>query len=274
MEGDLRLRLEILVRRLKVISYVLFNAVQFAASLIAIFATSLMVAVVAWFGGEQQRPWVLPLFSFALGVLFTMSLVVISYLRASPPRWLARGYRWVKAEYLYRIHEEDPKHHTQLITIEIEAIRPGVDHFENRYRWTAQGTEHDPELLNENQRLMGPPIQHAGWKYYYIHFGHELAVGERIEIKIRQELNERKNLETVLGKVVAEPLEELILRVALPKNRPRKQVWNNELSGPPPIGILVGQRGKNNYDPESGEVIPWVIRSPTFGHLYEIRWEQ
>ena len=130
------------------------------------------------------------------------------YLKASPVKSLLRGYRWVTAEYLYTIHEDNPKHHSQVISITLETLRPGVDHFENRYLWSGEGKEDSPNLLSAGHTLMGPPVQHGIWKYYYVHFGHELAMAERIEIKILQELYDTKGrFEPFLAKTIIEPLD-------------------------------------------------------------------
>jgi hypothetical protein len=120
-EGGMKLRFQNFLRKLKVISSLAFNILQFFAALIAIITTTTGAAFVAWLFHLQG--WVIPLISFLLGVFVTFILVMIFFLRSSPPRWVLGGYRYIKTDCLYIIHKDDPKHHTYIAEVEIEAIK-------------------------------------------------------------------------------------------------------------------------------------------------------
>lgn len=265
----MRLQLQLWVKRLRGLCYIIFNVTQFVSALIAIFATSLGAAALAWLA--NQRAWIVPSLAFAAGIAVTLAVVVATYLRASPARWLLRGYRWIRAEYYYRVDENDPKHHSQTITIELESMRPGVDHFENRYLWSGKGREFEPRVQSRGHVLMGAPIQRGLWKYYFIHLGHELQVGERVTVEIFQDLyDDEGKFEPFLAKTIIEPVDHLVLRVALPRALRPAQIICSETSSAIPTDSLV-QKMPGQYDDKSGE-ISWSIPSPIFGHRYEIRW--
>lgn len=247
----------------------IFNATQFASALITLFATSIGAAIITWF--LQYRSLTIPLITFALGIAITLATVIVVYLKASPVKWLLRGYRWVTAEYLYTIHEDDPKHHSQRITIMLEALRQGVDHFENRYLWSGDGDEDSIKLLSSGHSVMGLPVQRGIWKYYYVHFGHELAMSERTEIKVLQELYDTKGkFEPFLAKTIIEPVDHLTLRVALPRNQTPSKIQFTEGSGSVPSDSLI-RKETGKFDADNRE-IRWEIQSPVLGHRYEIRW--
>jgi len=213
----------------------------------------------------------IPLFAFAVGIVFTLAIVVAVYLRASPTKWLLRGYRWVRAEYSYHIHDDDPKHHSQIVTIQLEALRPGVDHFENRYLWSGKGQEAEPEILSPGHNLMTPVVQLGMWKHYYVYLGRELAVGERVDITILQEFYDSEGkFEPFLAKAVVEPLDHLVLCATVPRDRPPLEIFHQELSAPRPADSLI-RRVPGKFDTAKYEM-RWDIDSPIFGHVYEIRW--
>src|SRR6266702_711133 len=129
--------LQQLREKLKVCGQMLYTAVQLASALITIFAATIGATVLALI--LRYEILLIPLAAFALGTLVALITFLITYSRTSRSRWLLQGYRWISAEYLYTIHSEDTSHHTQTIRILLQAIRSGIDHFENRYFWTARG---------------------------------------------------------------------------------------------------------------------------------------
>ena len=120
---------------------------------------------------------------------------------------------------------------------------------------------------------MGSVIHRGGWRYYFVHFGHELTKGEKVEVKIQQELYDRYgNFEPFLAKTMSEPVDKLILRVVLPKSFFPLQVTCSEEEGAVPFNNLVKKYpGKINSENGSYE-IRWEIEHPVIGHRYEIRW--
>jgi hypothetical protein len=143
------LRSRLFIDRLKAVIYIIFNVTQFASAIIGILVTSIGLAIISWL--LKLQAYVIPISTFSAGVLLTLIVTLLIYTRSSRSRWLLQGYRWVSAEYFYSIHEDDPKHHTQIVTILLEAIRPGVDHFENRYLWSSPGKEDLPIILTPGQ---------------------------------------------------------------------------------------------------------------------------
>lgn len=265
----MRIQLRIWVKRLKAALIFVFNATQLVSAIIAIFATSVGAGIIAWI--INHRAWVAPFFAFALGILVAVVAIIAVYISSSPTKWLIRGYRWIRAEYLYRIHDDDPRHHSQTITILLEAMRPGVDLFENRYLWSGKGKEEPPKIISPGATLLGPLVQRGLWKYYYVHLGRELSTGERTEVKILQELyDDEDKYEPFLAKTVIEPLDHLILRVVFPKDRPPREAVCNVGSAAVPANAVI-QRTPCQYDSESRE-LRWEIPEPVFGHRYEIRW--
>jgi hypothetical protein len=247
------------------------SATQFVVNIftiISFFAAGIGGAGITAFW-PKYRAYAFLLFAFALGIFVAVvAAIVIS--KSPPTKWLIRGYRWVRAEYLYCIH--DPRHHSQTITILLEAVRPGVALFENRYQWSGRGREELPKIISPpGATLLGPPVQHGLWKYYYVHLGRELSVGERMEVKISQELyDDEGRFEPFLAKTIAEPLDRLVLRVVFPQNSPPREAVCNVSSAAAPAGVVI-QSTPCQYDSVSRE-LRWEIPKPVFGRRYEIRW--
>ena len=267
--GDVKLRFQNLLRKLRTISSLAFNILQFLAALIAIITTTAGAAFVAWLFHLQG--WLVPLTTFLFGVFVTFLLVTIFLLRSSPPRWVLKGYKIIKTDCLYIINQDDPKHHTYIVEVEIEAIKSGVNIYESLYRWTGQGAENDPKVLSPNHSLMGKMYKQNGWKYFYIHLGQELKIGTRTTIKIRQEFYDAdNNFEPFLSKVISLPMDHVILHVVLPKALFPTQILFREWDSAGPMASIVREiPGKIHA--HSGE-IRWEIFSPVFRHRYSIDW--
>jgi hypothetical protein len=258
------------VERFKSTLIFVSSATQFVVNIFTIisFFGSIVVGITTFW--TEYRAYAFPLFAFALGIFVAVvAAIVIS--KSPPMRWLIRGYRCVRAEYLYRIH--DLRHHSILDTILLEAVRPGVVLFEDRYQWSGMGREEFPQIISPpGATLLGPPIQHGLWKYYYVHLGRELSVGERIEVKILQELyDDEGRFEPFLAKTIAEPLDYLVLRVVFPQDHPPREAVCNVRSAAGPAGVVI-QSTPCQYDSVSRE-LRWEIPKPVFGRRYEIRWE-
>ena len=198
--------------------------------------------------------------------------MIFFLLRASPPRWVLEGYKQVRTDILYVIHEDDPKHHTLTVEVEIEAIRSGVSIYEDTYQWTGQGEENEPKVASPGHTLMGKIIKRDGWKYIYIHLGHELNKGTRTIIKTIQELYDSANsFEPFLGRVVLTPIDFMVLHVILPKALHPTHIFFREWDAPVPAGRVIREiPGKINV--HSGE-IRWEVQSPVFRHRYSIDWK-
>lgn len=257
--------------RLKSLSLIVVEVIQLTSSIITILVATVGVAFFSWILRFQSLLW--PLIYFASGLLVSLIIYFLTYSRSARSRWLLQGYRWLQVEYQYHIHNDDPSHHTQTITILLQAIRSGIDHFENRYFWTAQGQEDTPTILSPGHSLMGPVIQHGGWKHYYVHFGHELTKGEKVEVKIRQELYDHDGkFEPFLAKTMSEPVNRLSLKVVLSSTIHPLHIDCTEEKGAVPFNNLVKKLScKINFDGEN-QIISLDVPHPTLGHRYEIRW--
>lgn len=260
----MRLRFYNLRRKLKVISSWAFNLTQFFASLIAIITASLALLL-------RFQSWLIPITAFLFGIFVANVLVIISSLRAAPPRWILKGYKYVKIDCLYVVHGDDPTHHSYVNEVEIEAIQSGVNIFESSYRWTGRGKEEEPKIKSPGHILLGQTIKQSGWKYFYIHLGQDMSIGARTTIKIVQELHDIDNdFEPFLGKVISVPMDYVILHVILPKTLFPTTIFFKEWDSAAPTARIIREvPGKINH--HSGE-IRWEIPSPVFRHRYSIDW--
>ncbi len=263
------LRFQRLHRKLRVIGSLAFNIIQFFAALIAIVTTTTGAALIAWF--FHSNGFVIPLITFMLGLFVAFLLVIILLLKSSPARWVLGGYKYVRTDCLYVIHEDDLKHHTFTVEIEIEAIKSGVSILEDTYRWTGQGQEGEPKVVSPGHTLMGKIIKQNGWRYFYIHLGQELKTGGRTVVKTVQELYDSTNeFEPFLSKVVSLPIDHMILHVILPKNLSPINIFFREWSTEGPASRVIREfTGKMNTHSRE---IRWEIQSPVFGHRYSIDW--
>jgi hypothetical protein len=206
-----------------------------------------------------------------LGVTVTLVLIIFFVSKASPPRWLLRGYRHVKWESLYEIDKDDPKRHTFRIKVLIEAIQSGVHVFEDTYQWTGRGKEGIPEIISPGHSLMGSVIQRSGWKYYYINLGRDLNIGDRTEVELFHDLYDSENeFQPFLGKIVSQPLDYLLLRVIVPTKNLPSNIHFTEYNTVGPASIVINNTS-GTINNQSGEM-RWEIQSPIFGHRYEISW--
>jgi hypothetical protein len=266
----MRFRFQTFLRKLKVIGSLAFNIIQFFAALIAIITTAAGATFVAWLFHSQGL--IIPLGTFLLGVFVTFLLVIFFLVKAPPPRLILGGYKQVRIDTLYVILGDDPKHHTLTVETEIEAIQSGVSIYEDTYHWTGQGEEHEPKVVSPGHTLMGKPINQHGWKYIYIHLGHELNIGARTTIKTIQDFYDTvNNFEPFLGRVVSTPIDYMVLHVILPQALSTEHIVFREWSTVGPAGRIIREiSGQINI--HTGE-IRWEIPSPVFGHRYSIDWK-
>jgi len=245
------------------LAVLLFNTSQLVAALITIFTTSVGAALITFF---LHKRFALPIATFAVGLLFGSALLFLVYLRSASARGVLVGYRWISADYTYTISPTDPHDHQQDVSIEIEAIRPRVTSFENRFFWTGRG-EAEIFVTNPGQSL-GGRYQYAGWTYYSVNLGRELAIGERTRVSITQLLYDKEGVfECFLAKTLDEPIAELSLHVNLPKAP--LSAARTEYVGSPPSSQVV----RRNQIDSPGTMLEWHIPSPIMKHRYEIRWE-
>lgn len=268
-------------KSVKSISSTVLSIVSLTSSILTIasvFTISFIATIIAWVVHQQ---WIImPLAFFSSGIfvsLVLLGLFQLKYSFSQPTRWLLRGYRWVKAEYLYCIEDDILKHHSQIIKIRLKAARPGVNLFENKYSWTGLGEEKKPLVVSKGHELMGF-YGHRRWKYYYIYLGYELARGEEVEVIIKQELNDQAGtFEPFLAKTITESVESLKLRVLLPENCSLTKADNCELKGTEHSSKILKKvtsiRNTIGYEGKVYKELSYEILKPRLNRRYEIRWE-
>ena len=193
---------------------------------------------------------------------------VVAHARASQLARPFKGYSLLRTEYTYRILADDPAQHSQSSRVTILALYPGLSVFEGKYQWSGRGGEAAPAIVSPGHRLIGPPISESNWKYYYVHLGRQLAVGQQVTIEVDQQLRDTENrFEPFLAKVVTEPIGSLMPRVILPPGQRPRAVWRIVERG-----SSVHSRTKGECNADTGE-ISWEIPHPAVGSMYEIRWE-
>ncbi|MBV9227973.1 MAG: hypothetical protein JOZ18_01575 [Chloroflexi bacterium] len=263
-------QLQRLQERLKYVGTFAFNIIQLIAALLGIVTTAIGTAFVAWL--LKQQSLIIPSLAFVLGASLTLLLVILLLLKTKTPSWLLRGYKYVKLEAIYEMHEDDPRHHTLTTIVEIEAIQTGISVFEDTYHWTGQGKEGKLKVHSSDHQLIGEIKQHGGWKYYYIHLGHELNIGERSEIKTTLDLYDTENkFEPFFERVVSQLIDHLTLCVILPKTKPSRSIVFSEWDTVGPASRLIKQF-PGHINLYTGE-IRWEIQSPVLGHRYQIKWD-
>lgn len=262
--------IRVMLNNLKATVKYIFSAATFLAALFTLLFTTAFGGTLYSYLSSNTRLFI-PIFAFFLGMIITMILVVIIYYKVSPTKWIIKGYRWITAEYRYEIFEEN-SHHNYIVTIELEATRSGIDHFENRYFWSGKGSEGEIRVLSPGQRLLGAPIRINIYKYFYIHFGRELIKGERITTKTSQDLIDLEHeFKTFVGKLVAEPIDRLSLIVKLPNNLSPKNICYCIEDGITPLSKCL-EKIPGVIDGNTRE-ISWSIVNPVLSRLYVIRWD-
>lgn len=261
---------------------------RFLAALVTIFSSSVGAAALSWL--LNARVFGLPLSPLFAGIAVGIPLAYLAMSRTllNTPRfrWLVRGYRWIQAEFVYQI-DSDGVHYTQWVNIVLEAMEPGVDHFENHYRWTGKGRPHEITVLSPGHRLIGPPFDSGDYKEYYIHFGKELAVGEPVEVRVKQDFyDDEHQAKPFLYKEINEPIHHLTLRVIFPVDHLPQNAYT--VVSPPQAqggGAALGAfRARPTTSPEECIMAPvrvdrhtgdcrFDVVDPRFGYRYEIRWE-
>jgi hypothetical protein len=187
--------------------------------------------------------------------------------RSAAPR-----YRVISKDYHYVISDDDFRSHSYRRVTEIEAIRPGVRQVEHWYQWSGRGEEGLPVVTSPGHRLLARPMKSSSWKYYRIHLGRELRIGERERIDVEQELFDTEyEFECYLNATISDPgIEHVTLLVTLPKQRPPSMVEYLVLASHNP-GAAIIQSFAGSYNADDSSII-WTISTVELGRRYEVRW--
>jgi hypothetical protein len=116
-------------------------------------------------------------------------------------------------------------------------------------------------------------MKSSNWKYYYVHLGRELALGEQERIDVEQELYDRGlEFESYLNATISDPgIEAITLRVTLPRQRPPSRVDFLVLDSHGP-GASILESFPGSYDFETSSIVWTVSTTGELGKRYEIRW--
>lgn len=280
--------------RLKFAANIIYITVGLVASIITIttlLTASSIGALIVWL--TNQEKFKTPLLYFALGVgasLFAVILIVsLIYLfnrfivKSYPIRWLLYGYRWISADFVYCIEDDALTQHSQIITTRIKTTRPGVNIFENKYKSSIYTQQDRLEVLSPGHELMGSITRrqfyfpYRRWKYYYIYLGHELPLGEEVEVKIRQDLSDPDHtFEPFLAKTITEPMKSLKMSVLLPQNCALTSAINYELNHEGPNSKVINKDdSRREIEIRNGRPfrkLTYEVQNPHFNHRYEIQW--
>lgn len=206
--------------------------------------------------------------AFSLGLLLASAFSYLRYVHEPFVQAARRGYRLVRAEYIYTIL--DDVHHQQTIRIKIRALRDGVRDVECRYSWTGGGREADPQVLSTGHRLMGRPTRHHMWKVYRVEFARELLAGEEADVEILQDLwDTERQFAPWLTKAVLESIDYLVLRVVLPVQKLPASATYTEYADTTGDVKLVSEELPINSD--TGEIAKHISK-PNLRHSYGIYW--
>jgi hypothetical protein len=216
---------------------------------------------------------------FGGGVVFGVglgaALIYAASARAANSVEAQRGYRWVEATYTYEIDATDPHVHTQTVDVEIKAIRDGVRAFTNQYRWSGNGVDTGPVVTSHGHSLSGPSRRALGWRSYVVTLDPALKKGQHATIQVRQQLNDDvEAFDPYLAKTVHETMEQLTLRVRLPRRLKPLLAWQVVRDGVGPEGPEV-DRGQPDVTADGrghGWLIEWLVCKPVVGLTYELYW--
>lgn len=243
-----------------------FNEFFQLAAAILQFVTA--ASVLTALGALIYRNWTVFLTAslLAFGIVIVSVLAYRAFIESTS---LRTDVYWKSAKYIYTISDNELDYE-QIVEIEVQALRDGIESFTNKFWWTGTGEQH-LNLLSPGHFLEMAPIPREAWRYYKVNFGRALQAGESETVAVQQKMKDTgKTHEPILSKVVTEPLGQLILEVHPPKTRLIKKVVQYEHASAfvlHPVSSKVIPFDRANWR------IRWDIPNPKFGHTYTIRWE-
>jgi hypothetical protein len=239
--------------------------IQLAAAVLQILAA---VGAIASIVGFITSNWAL-LAAGGTATIASLATTYIAYKAIISSTTLRNDIYWRSATFTYTI-SKNAVDYDQVVEIEIQALRDGINTFVNKYWWTGTG-EQDIRVLSKGHFLEGPPIPREAWRYYRVNLGRALPAGSTERVVIKQVLKDQgKTHEPILSKTVTEPIGKLALKVNLPRNRHPAKITRNEYSSAFIINPVSSEIA--DFDTATWQ-IRWEISNPKLGHTYTIRWE-
>lgn len=206
------------------------------------------------------------------------TLPEIEVIAAKPPEEKAadktwsRGYRYLKAEYIYTFSPDDIRKQEFQSTVRLQAVRDGVEVIKDRYSWTGSGEQSTPTTRYHRYVVFQPPVDVAGGKYYYTHLGDEMVRDQKKTVSHYIDLfDEKGNFKSFFSRRVVEETLSLTLKVIIPPKYADTlgeiKFQTRDLVEDRTIASKDGE-----YDKSTG-VIMWVEDDPRPGRQYVIEWD-
>lgn len=177
-----------------------------------------------------------------------------------------------EAEILLKeiVYEYTPDGQTlwQRKRLKMTALRNGMSHYTDRYRWTGSGTC-VVRSLTSGFTVINTRKEEI-WDYFDVKFPHALRKGEEVDFTVEWELHDTEKIAIpFLSTMIERETKHLLLRVILPRELAPKRAYSYEFA--------------NYVDtlPEVTEEIHWSaatcalsyeVTRPKRNHKYLIRW--
>jgi hypothetical protein len=173
----------------------------------------------------------------------------------------------LSAELTYEVLDGSAVSHSFRKQVKVRATQP-VRFFENTFHWTGRGRIEPPVLANPQHSVHGPMILEGDQQVWMIYLGRQLAEGELETIELTQTLVDQQGVaQPYLRFSVVNPLDKLVLRVALPtsiQNHVRSEVWDlsrGRFRAPPELML-----------PRDNGMFVVEVDDPIVGVRYGVSW--
>ena len=154
--------------------------------------------------------------------------------------------------------------------LRVQALRSGLTHFPQKYRWTGSGKctirvlTPGFRIVNEHEEGIAP------WNLFDIEFPHALNKGEEINFEIEWELVDEKNAAVkFLSSTIDVETKYLLLEVILPENLAPKRAFSYEFTNY--VDIVPIETNEIRWNKEKKR-LRYEITHPKKYHRYLIRW--
>jgi hypothetical protein len=154
--------------------------------------------------------------------------------------------------------------------LQAQALRSGLTHFTQKYRWTGSGKctirvlTPGFKIVNEREEGIAP------WDFFDIEFPHTLKKNEQVNFEIEWELVDEKNsFVPFLSYTTDVETKYLLLEVIFPENLAPKRAYSYEFTNY--MDILPIETNEIHWSKETKR-LHYEITHPKKYHRYLIRW--
>lgn len=152
--------------------------------------------------------------------------------------------------------------------LHLRALRNGIRHFTDRYRWTGSGkcvvSSLTPGCTISNQH------KEDVWDYFDVIFPRSLHKGEEIDFTIEWELfDKEKTAVPFLGTLIDRETKHLLLQVILPRELVPTRAYCHEFANN--VDTLPTETRPAQWSPATRGII-YNVPHPRKYHKYAIRW--